>query len=176
MLTVRQKSALSGFHYEAFDAHGLPVGEVVWPNRPQAKNARLKWHKPGSPDGDLQVNCTLGRYRIGFEYLTRAFSNDVRFSLHQGGEPLAVAEVLFPPEKLKRAEIWLRQPLGAQLLRANHWARARYRLERDGQTLGWVEEPRALSFKRELRVDLPASLNLPTQLFVAFLMINAAFR
>ncbi|WP_439113808.1 hypothetical protein [Hydrogenophaga sp.] len=176
MLTVCQKSALSGFHYEAFDAHGLPVGEVVWPTWAQAKNARLRWHKPGSPEGDLQVRCTQGHYRIGFEYLTRAFANDVRFTLHQGGEPLAVAEVLFPPEKLKRAEIWLRQPLAAQLVPANHWTRARYRLEHEGQTLGWVEEPRALSFKRELRVDLPASLDLPTQLFIAFLMINSAFR
>ena len=176
MLTVQQRSAFSGFHYEAFEANGLPVGELVWPMRPQARNARLQWHPTGSSEGDLQLRCTQGSYRIGFEYLTRAFNNDVRFALQQGGEPLAVAEVLFPPEKRLRAAIWLRHPLNAQLVRVGHWARARYRLEGEGGTLGWVEEPRALSLKRELRVDLPPSLGLPIQLFVAFMMINAAYR
>ena len=176
MLRIRQKSALSGFHYQAFDAQGALLADLVWPNFAQAKNARLRWHPDDSAEGDVQIRMPRGLYRIGFEYLSRGFLNETRYSLHQGAEPLAVAEVISPPDKLRRQEVHVRCPLTAQLKPAGRWGRVRYRLEQAGQCLGTVEEARWFSVKRELVVNLPATLDVPTQLFVGFMTINAAFR
>lgn len=176
MLRIRQKSAFSGFHYQAFGNAGEWLADLVWPNFAQAKNARLRWHPPGAPEADVQIRMPQGLYRIGFEFLTRGFVNETRYTLHQGGEPLAVADVLSPQSRWQRQQVLLRQPLQAQLSRAGSWARARYRLEQAGQCLGTVEEPRWFSVKRELLVTLPTSMDIPTQLFVGFMSINAAFR
>jgi hypothetical protein len=176
MLRIRQKSALSGFNYQAFGVGGEWLADLVWPNFAQAKNARLRWHPPDSPDGDVQLRVSQGVYRIGFEFLSRGFVNETRYTLHQGGEPLAVADVVSPKRKLQRQQVLLRQPLPAKLTPANRWGRVRYRLEQADQCLGTVEEPRWFSVKRELVVALPPTLALPTQLFIGFMTINAAFR
>jgi hypothetical protein len=176
MLRIRQKSAFSGFHYQAFDAHSALLADLVWPNFAQAKNARLRWHPNDSPDGDVQIRMPQGLYRIGFEYLSRGFLNETRYSLHQGTEPLAVAEVISPKDKLRRQEVHLRRPLAAQLQPAGRWGRVRYQLVQAGRCLGTVEEPRWFSVKRELVVNLPATFDVPTQLFIGFMTLNAAFR
>jgi hypothetical protein len=176
LLTICQRSAWSGFHYDLVDDNGFVRAELVWPNLAQARNARLKWHKPGSPDGDLEIRTPQGEYRIGFEYLNRAYVNDVRFLLQQGDDTLAVAEVLFPKEGFRRHEILLRQPQPGRLVRANRWAQVRYLLEVDGKLIGSVEEPSWFSVKRRLQINLPAAMPLPHQTFLAFLVINSAFR
>ncbi len=176
MLTLRQKSALSGFHYQAFDASQTFSADLVWPNFAQAKNARLRWHPQDSPDGDVQIRTSRGLYRIGFEFLSRGFHNETRYTLHQGAEPLATADVISPPGKLQRQEVHLRHPLEAHLKPAGRWGRVRYRLEQAGKCLGTVEEPRWFSVKRELLLTLPSTLDVPTQLFIGFMTINAAFR
>ncbi|MBA4266334.1 MAG: hypothetical protein C0453_14740 [Comamonadaceae bacterium] len=176
MLTIRQRSMLSGFHYEVVSESGALLAELVWPNYVQARNARLKWHKPGSPDGDLKILMPQGIYRIGFEFLSRAFANDLRFFLQQGEDIQAMAEVLFPKDGIKRHEVFLRQPMQARLVRANHWTRARYLLEVDGQVIGSIEEPHWFSMKRQLRIGLPNDMPVPLQTFLAFLVINSAFR
>jgi hypothetical protein len=176
MLRIRQKSALSGFHYQAFDAHSDLLADLVWPNFAQAKNARLRWHPNDSPDGDVQIRMPQGLYRIGFEYLSRGFLNETRYTLHQGGDPLAVADVVSPPSRSKRQEMHLRQPVAAQLKPAGRWGRVRYQLVQADRCLGTVEEPRWFSVKRELVVDLPSTLDVPAQLFIGFMSINAAFR
>ncbi|WP_291013151.1 hypothetical protein [Hydrogenophaga sp.] len=176
MLRIRQKSPLSGFHYQAFDAQNALLADLVWPNFAQAKNARLRWYPNDSPDGDVQIRMPQGLYRIGFEYLSRGFLNETRYTLHQGAEPLSVADVMSPLGKLRRQEVHLRHPLAAQLKPAGRWGRVRYRLEQAGQCLGTVEEPRWFSVKRELVVNLPSTLDLPTRLFIGFMTINAAFR
>jgi len=176
LLTICQRSALSGFHYEVVDPCGSVLAELVWPNFAQARNARLRWHQPGSADGDLKIRTPQGEYRIGFEYLTRGYVNDVRFLLLQGEDTLAMAEVLFPKKGFRRHEIFLRQPRAGQLLRANRWARVRYLAEVGGKQIGSVEEPSWFSIKRRLRIDLPAAMPLPQQTFLAFLVINSAFR
>ncbi len=176
MLTVCQRSALSGFHYQALDDSGTLLADIVWPTVAQAKNARLKWHPPDAPDADVQIRMSHALYRIGFEYLSRGFTNESRFTLHQGGEALAVAEVRSPKEWFKRQTVSLLRPYAVRLVRANRWMQTRYRLERSGRVIGVVEEPRRFSVKRELAVDLPADWDLPTQIFVAFLVINASYR
>lgn len=176
MLTICQRSAWSGFHYDVVDAHGAVLAELVWPNFAQARNARLRWHKSGSADGDLKIRTPQGEYRIGFEYLTRGYVNDVRFLLQQGEHTLAVADVLFPKEGVRPHEIFMRQPRPGRLLRANRWARARYLVELDGEQVGSIEEPHWLSLKRRLQIRLPTSEPLIQQTFLAFLVINSAFR
>ncbi|QCB48385.1 hypothetical protein [Hydrogenophaga sp. PAMC20947] len=176
MLRVLQHSALSGFHYQALDASGCFLADLVWPNFAQAKNARLRWHPPDSPDADVQIHMPHGLYRIGFEFLSRGVVNETRYTLHQGAEVLAVADVLSPRQGWQRQQVHLRLPLAAELKPVRQWGRVCYRLERPGQCLGTIEEPRWFSVKRELVVVLPPSLELPTQLFIAFMVINAAFR
>jgi hypothetical protein len=176
MFTLRQRSALSGFHYQAFDASETVLADLVWPNFAQAKNARLRWHPQDSPESDVQIRMPQGLYRIGFEFLSRGFHNETRYTLHQGHEPLAVADVMSPSARLKRQQVFLRQPLAAELRPASRWNRVRYQLEQQGRCLGSVEEPSWFSLKRTLVVALPATLDLPTQLFIGFMTINAAFR
>lgn len=141
----------------------------------QARNARLKWHKPGSLEGDLTLRTPAGDYRIGFEYLTRAHANDVRFFLQRGDAQLAKADVLFP-EGLRRHEILLRRPQEGQLVRANRWGRMCYRVEAAGGDIGSIEEPRWFSVRRELRLNLPGDMPMPQQAFLGFLVLNSAFR
>ncbi len=176
MLFIRQTSAFSGFRYHAFDAMGGQLAEIVWPTVAQASNARLKWHAQGSPDADVQIRMPQGLWRIGFEYLSRGFHNESRFTLHQTGEPLAVADVLLPENKRQRQRLVLHQPFSGRLVRTRQWARVRYLVEREGQTVGCVEEPDWFSWRRELRVDLPVSLPVPVRLFIGFMVINASFR
>lgn len=176
MLRIRQKSALSGFHYLALDDRQSLLADLVWPNFAQAKNARLRWDPPDSPDADVQIRMPQGLYRIGFEFLSRGFMNETRFTLHQGGEPVAVADVVTPKRALQRQQVHLLEPVSAQLLSARRWGRASYRLEQAGRCLGTIEEPHWFSVKRELVVVLPPALDLPTQLFIAFMVIHAAFR
>jgi hypothetical protein len=176
MFSIRQRSALSGFHYQAFDGSGSLLADLVWPNLPQAKNARLRWHPPDSPEADIQIRTPQGLYRIGFEFLSRGFFNETRYTLHQGGDALAVADVLTPKGRLRRQQIFLRQPLAAQWVPANLWSRGRYRLEQEGVSLGSIEEPRWFSLKRELVVSLPQTLEFPVQVFLGFMTVNAGFR
>jgi hypothetical protein len=175
LLTLRQRSMFWGFHYEVVDPSGLLLADLIWPTYTQARNARLKWHKPGSSDGDLTIRTAQGDFRIGFEYLTRAFTNDVRFFLNRGDEPLAMADVLFP-EGLRRHEIFLRQPSEGRLIRANRWGRVGFRVELAGKDIGSIEEPHWFSLRRQLRLNLPAAMPMPQQAFLGFLALNSAFR
>jgi hypothetical protein len=176
LLTIRQRSVFSGFHYQVVNDSEAVLADLTWPNYAQARNARLKWHKPGSPEGDLKIEMPQGIFRIGFEFLTRAYAYDVRFLLQQGDDLLATAEVLFPKDGIKRHEVFLRHPLAGRLVRANRWARVRYLLEVDGQVIGSIEEPHWFSMKRQLSIDLPNDMPVPLQTFLAFLVINSAFR
>ena len=51
-----------------------------------------------------------------------------------------------------------------------------YLLEADGQVIGRIEEPHWFSMKRQLSIDLPNDVPVPLQTFLAFLVINSAFR
>ena len=176
MFQVCQRSAFSAFHFQALDPQGGVLADLVSPNWAQAKNARLRWHAPDSPEGDVQIRTGGALYRVGFEYLSRGFTNETRFTLHQGGEPMAVVDVVHPKGRgLKRMDMLMTQPLRAKLSPANRWGRVRYRLEQEGQCLGVVEENRWFTLKREMSVDLPQSLGLPVQLFISVMVLHAAF-
>jgi hypothetical protein len=176
VLTIRQRSVFSGFHYQVVNEDEAVLADLTWPNYAQARNARLKWHKPGSPDGDLKIAMPQGVYRIGFEFLNLSYAQDVRFLLQQGDDTLAMAEVLFPKDGIKRHELFVRQPFEGRLLRANRWGQVRYRVTSGGKEIGSIEEPHWFSMKRQLRIDLPADMPVPLQTFLAFLTINSAFR
>jgi hypothetical protein len=52
----------------------------------------------------------------------------------------------------------------------------RYLLEVGSQVIGGIEELHWFSMKRQLRMDLPHDMPVPLQTFLAFLVINSAFR
>lgn len=181
MFHVRQHSALSKFQYQIFSADDQPIAELEWPWFAQAKNARLKVHPEGSAMGDVHIRLASSRatnaeYRIGFEYLNTSKRRDLRFTLHQGGEPLALAEALFPKERLKRSRVEILSPMNATMVRHSSVGKLHYCWERDGRTLGTIEEPSWFALKRNLTVNLPSTIALPVQIFMSFLVINDAFR
>ncbi len=175
MMVVRQRSALSGFSFDAFDAQGSRVGEVLWPTVAQARNARLQWHGADATPGEVQLRHLGRRARVGWVYTRRGFTNDVRFMLDDGQHPLAEAEVLFAPDSMKRHEVFLRQPFTGRLQRANTFLRTRYQVLEGDTLLGVVEERRVLTVKRELVVDLPPRFDGLMQLFLFFLVHNSAY-
>jgi hypothetical protein len=175
MMLLRQRSALSGFSYDAFDAQASRVGEVLWPTVAQARNARLKWHGVDATAGEIQLRHLGQRARVGWEYTRRGFTNDVRFLLDSDKGRLAEAEVIFPPDSGKRHEVYLRLPFEGRLQRANTWLRTRYQLFEGEQLLGVVQEPRAFTVKRELVVDVPPRFDGLMQLFFFFLVHNSAY-
>lgn len=177
MMLLKQRSALSGFSFDAFDAQGSRVGEVLWPAVAQARNARLKWHGSDASPGEIQLRHLGQRARVGWEYTRRGFTNDVRFLLdsNSGQGRLAEAEVIFAPDSMKPHEVFMRQPFAGRLQRANTWLRTRYRLY-EGETLrGVVEERRMLTVKRELTVDVSPRFDGLMQLFFFFLVHNSAY-
>jgi peptide methionine sulfoxide reductase MsrB len=79
MYRLKQKSLASGFGYEIFNSHDKCIGKLGWPMFPQAKNARLMLHKPGSSEGNIKVEHSGKSGEISFEFLSRDWNNDVRF-------------------------------------------------------------------------------------------------
>ena len=120
MITVRQASMFNGFRYLALDTNEQLLGQFEFPWRARAGNARLRWHERNSRAGDVQlaVRGESGQqsYQIRHDYLTRRTHPDMRYSLLQGDEVLASAEVL-QEAGLRRPHIHLRQPFAAQLTR-----------------------------------------------------------
>ena len=180
MFHVRQHSAFSKFQFQIFSTDDRPIAELEWPWYAQAKKERLKAPSEGSEVGDVFVRLASARaasteYRIGLEFLNTSKRQDVRFSLHQGGEPLALAEALFPKERLKRSRVEILSPLNATMVRHGSVGKLHYCWERDGRTLGTIEEPSRFALKRSLTVNLPSTISLPVQIFMSFLVINDAF-
>ncbi len=174
-MVLRQRSALSGFSYDAFDAQGSRVGEVLWPALAQARNARLKWHGANAAPGEVQLRHLGQRARVGWEFTRRGFSNDIRFLLDEGQQTLAEAELLFAPDTMERHEVFLRRPFAGRLQRANTWWRTRYQVFEGEELRGLVEERRVFSLKRELVVDLPPRWGGLLALFLFFLVHNSAY-
>ena len=174
-MVVRQRSALSGFTYDAFDGSGNRIGEVKWPTMAQAKNARLKWHGEDSSKGEIQLRYLGQAARVAFEYTRRGFTNDIRFTLQRNEVQAAVVDLIFP-ENLKRHEMYVRQPFEGRLVKDNTWAKTRYRLFEGDRQIGLIEERKLLTIKREMVVDLPKRFDGLTQLFFFFLVHNSAFR
>jgi len=168
-LWARQASALSGFDYTVSDATGRLVGEVIWPNMAQAKNARIRWHGSDSSQGTVAIVCGDHRYEVQFEYLDRGWVNDVRFTLVEGEQILAVADLRFPRRIFARGRVRILKPFDGMLMRKKGWFRRRYSIENGSGVIGLVEERAAIMAVREILIDLPDTVDIPTKLFVFFL-------
>lgn len=171
MLHVRQRSAAHGFAYDVRDDAGAVVGHLDWPWLAQARNARLQWHGADASPGEIRVRVDGGEARIGWTYLRRATMSDVRFELTGPDGPRAVLDTIVRPG-LRRHALEVRAPFEGAMLRAGRFGRARYLVQDGGRTIGVVEEPRRLTWVRELRVDLPASLDRDRQLFFAVMALH----
>ncbi len=175
-LKVSQASFFSGFHYKVFSQGGQCLADILWPMYAQAKNARLKFHKPGSTDGNVKIRFPDFEYQISFEYLTRSYNNDIRFTFYQNENRLAEVDILFPKEKFKKHILVINYPFKGRIVRANFWTRVRYLVEREGVQMGQIHEPSWFSVKRTLAVDLSDDLSPQLKSFFAFMVINSAFR
>ena len=175
MLLARQSAGITGSSsFAVTDAAGLAVGAVTWPKVAQASNARLAFYERGSTAGQVSIDCLGNRYGVAFEYLRRGFSNDTRFILHSRdapptAAPLAIADHIVAPG-LGRSTMHLVSPFAGRLVRTSRWPRQRIDVESDGGVVvGTIEEPSWLSLVRSMRIDLPAAVPLPVQLFLFFL-------
>lgn len=175
MLIAEQRSALSGFTYDLTAADGTVIGELCLPDWAQARNARLKNPAPQRLRSSIDLRLSGAAYSIEFEYTRRGWHNDTCFELMQGGTRLASAEVVVPQGFLGRARLRITEPFSGELVRRSSFFKTRFELQRDGQALGLVHEPRAFTTRRRLCADLPADVSLPVQGFLLFLVINLAF-
>ena len=171
MLHVRQRSATSVFAYDVRDGAGVVVGHLDWPWLAQARNARLKWHGDDASPGEIRVRVDGAEARIGWTYLRRGRMSDVRFELAGPDGPRAALEAMVRPRR-RRHVLEVRAPFEGEMLRAPRFGQARYLVQESGRTIGVVEEPRRFTWVRELRVDLPASLERDRQLFFAVMALN----
>ena len=168
-LYARQISALSGFEYAVNDATGQRVGEVLWPMMAQAKNARIQWHGSNLLQGSVAIHHDGHRYEVQFEYLDRGWVNNVRFTLLNGQKTMAVADILFASRIFARGRVHFVEPFEGTLLRQKSWFRRRYSLESESAVIGVIEDRATIMAVREMLIDLPDTLDIPTKMFVFFL-------
>ncbi|MBH0203329.1 MAG: hypothetical protein HP496_13775 [Nitrospira sp.] len=168
-LYARQASAFSGFHYTICNATGEILGEVIWPSMAQAKNARIRWHGSHSSKGAVEIHWGAQRYDVQFEYLDRGWVNDVRFTLEHGRKTIAVADMRFARRLFARGRVSFVEPFTGTLLRDKGWFRRRYSVENDSGVIGFLEDRAAIMAVREMTIDLPDTLDIPTKMFVFFL-------
>jgi hypothetical protein len=176
MFTAKQHSLLSGFSYQIFDAANQQVGTVQWPLHPQAKNARLKIHNENSKLGNIKIEINAKSYDISFEYLSRDWNNDIRFSLYDQQHLLGLADVIKSAKRFTRPEIKIAQPFEGTIVRSGSLFAIRYEVKARGNAIGTIAQPKLFSLKRELLIDLPNSISPEFQLFMLFLVCNDAFR
>jgi hypothetical protein len=169
---------LSGYHYVVTDPGGQAIGEVIWPQMAQARNARVRWHGQDGEAGAVKILCGPRTFFVEFEFLDRAWNNDTRFMLTTRGEdtPRASAELRFPRQGLGPGQVTLHSPFEGRLMRKRRWWLHRFVVEVDGQAIGCIEERRWISLVRELTIDLPPRVELPTQLFLLFLSCHLLTR
>ncbi len=168
-LYARQISALSGFEYAVSDATGQRVGEVIWPMMAQAKNARIRWNGSNFSQGSVAIHYSGHRYEVQFEYLDRGWVNNVRFTLVNGQKTIAVADILFARRIFARGRVHFVEPFEGTLLRQKSWFRRRYSLESESAVIGVIEDRATIMAVREMLIDLPDTLDIPTKMFVFFL-------
>lgn len=168
-LYARQISALSGFEYAVSDATGQRVGEVIWPMMAQAKNACIRWNGSNFSQGSVAIHYSGHRYEVQFEYLDRGWVNNVRFTLVNGQKTMAVADILFARRIFARGRVHFVEPFEGTLLRQKSWFRRRYSLESESAVIGVIEDRATIMAVREMLIDLPDTLDIPTKMFVFFL-------
>lgn len=144
-----QTSAWHGFRYDFLEPSGTVIGHVEFPDFGQARNARVRFHPPGSAAGDIQM-VLEGEHRVDFEYLSRGWTNDLRYRLLRGDQVLAQVDVCRVRGRRWPDITLAHGPVTAQWLRTGHWWRAAFEL-RDmatGRSAAHMQEQAALTLKR----------------------------
>lgn len=147
-----QTSAWNSFRCHFLDASGQTIGAFEFPNFAQARNARLKWHPTGSTAGDIRLQLD-GEHRVDFEYLSRGWTNDLRYRLLRGDEVLAHLDVC-QVRGSRWPNITLHGPVTAQLQRAGRWWRRgfEWRDTATGQPVARMQAPAAFTLKRRYNI------------------------
>lgn len=164
-MRLRQTSLWNGFRFELLEDSGRVLGHLAFPNLSQAKNARLRFHAPGSSNGDMTLHLSGQDYLLRHEYLRRGFANDIRYTLETpAGEVLGQLDVIHG--KGRHPAIHLGEPLSAQLLASTSFWKKRFPIVAPGGAeLGEVYEPRAFTLRFEYGIKLNGSPP-PLQAFV----------
>jgi hypothetical protein len=171
-LRMIQHSALNGFKYDFLNYSGEAVGGFEFAFFVQAKNARLRVYEDNSK-GAIQVTLHGRKYLVHHFYTRRGFTNDVLYTLeNEEGEELAGADVLVATSQQRLPRIILRNPFSAELGVSKSFFRRCYSLIEDNtmRALAVIEEPAAVSLKRQLAVSLHKS-NDPLAAFLAIITL-----
>lgn len=173
MIFAKQHSAFSGFSYDLIDQAGKKIGSLNWPDFAEATNARLKNPLPGVLSTLLELICYDRNYCIEFEHTRRGWNNDIQFRLKQGSETIASADVK-AGAFFKRSTITITIPFQGEVIRNSGIFSIKYEIRKDGITIGRVSDLPGIKIKREMAIDLPASVSAPVQAFIFFLVHNHA--
>jgi hypothetical protein len=175
MIIAKQKSALSGFAYEFFDAASNLVGTLRLPDFAQAKNARLKNPEPKQLTSDIEIVYRGKPFLVEFEYLKRAWFNDIRFTLTNNGVRIATIDATRQKGWFRRAKIAVTEPFVAEVIRKRSLFSMRYELRRASDLQGTIAEKMGLKVRREINIDLPSSIAIEIQLFIFFVVFSDAY-
>ena len=176
MIIAQQHSALSGFTYDLLDQHNTAIGSLCWPDIAIARNARFNNPAPSLLSSTIKIEYNGQHYQIAFDYLSREWFNDIRFTLLSEQTVLASADVRHQKKRFKRPTITITEPFTGQLIRKKSLFTVRYDVRQNNVTLGTISEKGWLTVKRKLFIDLPDSISPPVQIFLFFLVHNHALR
>ena len=159
-MILRQKSALDGFAYEFLDdTESLVVGGFHYAWFAQAKNARLRISSAeDAAKGDIQMTLHGQAWRVRHCYLRRGYFSDIRYTLETTDESIhAQADVLGQSTGQRLPRIVMAQPADIEVGTSSAWLTKYFPVTRPstGQPRGCIRERSAITFKRELGVDLP---------------------
>jgi len=160
-LVARQNSA---FSFAFFDARQNRIGSLRLPDFAAATNARLK--PPAGSQQHTEITIDAQPFQIEFEYLHRAWVNDVEYRLKSGSETLASAT--WVKSRARAAQLSVHQPFSAELLNESTWLGLRNDLVQGDQILGSIFE-RGFTVSRGVWIDLPSDIPRPIQCFLFFL-------
>ena len=159
-MILRQKSALDGFAYEFLDGtESLVVGGFHYAWFAQAKNARLRiFSAEDAAKGDIHMTLHGQAWRVRHCYLSRGYVSDIRYTLETADESIrAQADVLGQSAGQRLPRIVMTQPDDIEVGTSSGWLTKNFPVTRTstGQPLGCIRERSAITFKRELVIDLP---------------------
>ena len=159
-MILRQKSALDGFAYEFLDGtESLVVGGFHYAWFAQAKNARLRiFSAEDAAKGDIHMTLHGQAWRVRHCYLSRGYVSDIRYTLETADESIhAQADVLGQSAGQRLPRIVMAQPADIEIGTSSGWLTKNFPVTHlsTGQPLGCIRERSAITFKRELVIDLP---------------------
>ena len=159
-MLLRQKSALDGFAYEFLDdTESLVVGGFHYAWFAQAKNARLRvFSAEDAAKADMQIPWHGQAWSERLCYLSRGYVSDIRYTLETADESIhAQADVLGQSAGQRLPRIVMTQPDDIEVGTSSGWLTKNFPVTRTstGQPLGRIRERSAITFKRELVIDLP---------------------